>query len=647
MSKESRFTGKHRYIVFISLLSVSALFLLIRYAYVMFGTMNTSPNRRTELISGRGLILDRNGRALAMEVRTGNITLWRPSMRNPDNTAELANELAPILEMPARVIQERIDNSRSNFLYLQQFADETTIRLIQAELAAGRLQGVGIEPMVNRFYPEGSLASQIIGYTSVNIQNSDELSGRITATSREGIEGIEYLLNNELSPSLIPSLTGARRYQNGNQVYLTLDINVQLILENIANRVLTENRAEAVMFMAMDPRTGDILGSVSLPGFDPNELSNSNEITRMDRPSIWSYEPGSVFKVYTLAALMDEGAITGNTIFNCNGMYERVTPQGGIIQIGCLGNHGRVTARDIIIHSCNAGAAEASEYMSAPIFNEILREFGFGSRTGLGTPGETAGFFRAVERWTERSKPIIAMGQEIAVSALQMIQAATAIANDGVLVPPRIVSRIVSAEGESRAFESGRARQVLKPETARSMRDYMTDVTSAIGTGWRANIDDISMAVKTGTAQMYDPNRGGYSQTDFIASCIAFLPAENPSLILYLAIIRPQGDTILAGRIAAPPIREAAEELVNYLGIPRGRNPQIVHPGAIIIPPVSFPVIGENMADFTGLSKRQLLPLLLRDDLNLRITGDGWVRRQSPPPGTALRPDTLIILELE
>jgi cell division protein FtsI (penicillin-binding protein 3) len=294
-----------------------------------------------------------------------------------------------------------------------------------------------------------------------------------------------------------------------------------------------------------------------------------------------------------------------------------------------------------------AGAAYAADLMNPALFSDILREFGFGSRTGAGNPGETMGFFRSAERWSERSKPTIAMGQEIAVSALQMIQAATAVANDGVLVPPRIVSRIVSPDDKTtQVFQGNQPRQVLKAETARAMRSYMVDVTSDIGTGWRANVQDLSMAVKTGTAQVIDPATRAYSMTDYIASCIAFLPAESPSLILYLVIIKPQGE-ILGGRIAAPPIREAAEELINYLGIPRGRNPQISHTGVISIPQIAYPSIGETIPNFTGLSKRQLLPLLLRDDLHIQMSGDGWVRYQSPPPNTPIGPDTVIVLELE
>jgi cell division protein FtsI (penicillin-binding protein 3) len=240
------------------------------------------------------------------------------------------------------------------------------------------------------------------------------------------------------------------------------------------------------------------------------------------------------------------------------------------------------------------------------------------------------------------------MGQEIAVSALQMIQAASAIANNGVLVPPRIISRIVSPDDKTTEFFQGeKPRQVLNAETARAMRSYMMDVTSSMGTGWRAYMEDLSLAVKTGTAEVIDPRTKAYSSTDFIASCMAFLPAESPSLILYLVIIKPQGAEFLGGRIAAPPIRQAAEELINYLGIPRGRNPQISHSGFISIPPTTYAGIDETVPNFIGLSKRQLLPVLLREDIHIQLSGAGWVRYQSPLPDTPLEPDTVIILKLE
>ncbi|MDR0602326.1 MAG: transpeptidase family protein [Treponema sp.] len=611
---------KGRFPVFISLFSLAALAVLIRYGLVMVGGKRSLPQAHSRSLAGRGSILDRNGRILALQTRLANISVWRPEV---DDIEELARELEPILETPSAEISLRIRESSGDFVYLKKQVDESTVKLIEAAQAEGRLGGTGIEPVVGRIYPERDLAAQIIGFVG---------------DGNNGLAGIEYAFEEDL----VPEDGGP-----GSQVVLTLDANIQYILERIGRSTLEESGAEAVMFMAADPRTGDILGSASLPGFDPNDFQSSADSARMDRPALWAYEPGSVFKVFSISALLDSGAIGENTSFFCNGRYERTTNRGETILINCLGAHGRVTARDIIVHSCNAGAAYASDRLSGDSFYALLRNYGFGTRTGAGNPGETAGFLRPVERWSERSKPTIAMGQEIAVSALQMIQAAAAVANDGILVPPRIVSRIVSPDGKNvRSPETGAPRRVLKSETARAMRRYMVDVTSGIGTGWRASVEDLSLAVKTGTAQIIDPQTGSYSETDFIASCIALLPAESPSLVLYLVIVKPKGE-YLGGRIAAPPIRQAAEELVDYLGIPRGRNPQVFHPGRVDIPRETLPPVDGTAPDLRGLSKRALLPLLLRDDFSLEIRGDGWVRRQDPPPGTPLDPGAVIVVELE
>ncbi|MDR2433447.1 MAG: transpeptidase family protein [Treponema sp.] len=596
-----------------------AFILFVRYAILMLGR-DPPPPVQSRRLAERGPILDRNGRFLALQTRLANISVWRPDI---DNIEALAAELSPMLEMPADEIAGRISSAPSDFVYIRKQVDESVMKMINAARNEGRIRGVGVEPVVGRIYPEKTLASHIIGFVG------DE---------SDGLAGIEYAFDDELA--------GAANGGKGSAVALTIDANVQHILERIAGATMEETRAEAVMMLAMDPRSGDIIGSASLPGFDPNDIRASTEIGRMDRPGIWAYEPGSVFKVFSIAALMDSGAISDNSVFVCNGYYERVTNRGERIRINCLDAHGRVGPREIIILSCNAGAAYASDRLVNGAFYELLRDFGFGARTGVGSPGETAGFLRAAERWSDRSKPTIAMGQEIAVSAMQMIQAASAVANNGILVPPRIVSHLVSADGKTTRLEGAATRRVLKSETAAAMRSYMEDVTSSIGTGWRAAVEDLSLAVKTGTAQIIDPVTGAYSETDFIASCIALLPAESPSLILYLVIVKPQGE-YLGGRIAAPPIREAAEALVDYLGIPRGRNPQMSHPPAVTLPAGELPPVTGHVPDFTGLAKRAVFPLLLRSDIRVEIRGDGWVRRQSPPPGTPVTADTVIVLELE
>ncbi|MDR2768018.1 MAG: penicillin-binding protein 2 [Treponema sp.] len=612
---------KRRFFLFALILMICAGVVFIRYFVVMMNPPGAERYASVRPLYERGSIVDRNGRILALQTRLGNISVWKPDISDPE---AIALALAPILETTPEAISAQIASSASDFLYLKKQADQSVIRRVQSLRARGELGGVSIEPVMGRLYPEKGLAAQVVGFTGTN---------------NAGLGGIEYAFDAELRP-------GENR--NGNQVVLTIDTNIQYILEDVARRALEENKAEAVMLMALDPRSGDILGSASLPGFDPNELDDSSEITRMDRPAIWAYEPGSVFKVFSLAALLESQSIFPETTFFCDGHYERVSAGGERIVINCLSAHGNVNARDIIVYSCNSGAAYASDRMGISAFDRALEAFGFGQRTGAGNPGETPGFLRPASEWSQRSKPTIAMGQEIAVSALQMLQAATAVANDGIMAPPRIVARIVSDDGRTiKEFEAGKRRRVISAQTAADMRAYMAEGTMGLGIGRFARIRDISLGVKTGTAQIVDPATGRYSEDDYIASCLALLPAENPSLILYMVIIKPRGDYYFGSRTAAPGIRDTAEALIDYLGIPRGRNPQVSHSGEVTIPAGESFTLDSVIPDFTGVPKRSLTPLLLRDDLLLVIRGEGWVRRQSPPPGTPFTPGMTIVLELE
>jgi cell division protein FtsI (penicillin-binding protein 3) len=598
-----------------------------RYAYLMLAPAASSSGKREQLIAERGSIFDRNGRVLAIQTRLGNINIWKP---NVDDFEELSREVAPLLDMSEEEVLQRIVSSPADFAYLKKNVDQGTIRAIEMEQERGFLRGVGVEAVTGRIYPEGPLASTVLGFVGAD---------------NAGLGGIEYTFNDQLSAT-VP--LGSGSVARGSRVYLTLDANIQYILEGIANRVLDENEAEAVMLLAMDPKSGDILGQASVPGFDPNNFRLSDEAARMDKPSFLPYEPGSVFKVFSLAAMMETDAAVGRSIFHCNGTYEHTTNLGETVIIGCLGAHGDVSLRDIIVKSCNAGAAYASDLVGEDAFYTYLKNFGFGVRTGAGLPGETAGLLHLPEVWSARSKPTIAMGQEIAVSALQMMQAFTVIANDGVLVQPRIVSKVVSADGKTETpYETAPPRRILSAETAQTMRSYMEDVTSSIGTGWRANVDDLSLAVKTGTAQVIDPVTRRYSETDFIASCIALLPADDPRLVIYIAIVKPKGWSYLGGQIAAPPIRETAEALVNYLGIPRGRSPQVSHSGSVRLSNERLPDIVGYLPDFTGYSKRLLLPLLLLDEINVDIQGEGWAVRQDPPVGTLVTRGMKLVLYLE
>jgi cell division protein FtsI (penicillin-binding protein 3) len=608
---------KWRFYAVIFTLLAAAVVVLSRYAFhIMAGDSGQGGRPRTS--AERGRILDRNGKVLASQINLYNVYASSPPK---DDIRNMADGLAPLLDMSSEGLYDRLSRGGRNILLKRQVS-ASVMETIKNEQRNGGFRGISTIPVPSRTYPEKNLAAQIIGFTGID---------------NYGREGVEYAFNKELS--------------TGNNVVLTLDINVQHILEKVADSTLRETHAESVMFLAMDPRNGEILGSAVLPGFDPNDYRAFSNDRYLNRTAYEQYEPGSVFKVFSIAALMDSGVISEQSEFVCNGVYEKVFSSGERVRIECADGraHGRVRPREIIIHSCNVGAALAADRQENRAFYQSMLNFGFGKKTGTWVNMETAGLLKEPSLWSGRTRQSITFGQEVAVSALQMMQAASIIANNGMLVPPKLISQIVSADGKiTVAWENSASanQQVIRPETARRMLSYMTDTATEIGTGWRANIEDLGLAVKTGTAQYRDPIVGGYSRTDFIAGCIALLPAENPSLVLYVVIIKPRGESY-GGRIAAPAIREAAELLIDYLGIPRGRNPIVEHPGIIGLTDKLLPSVNTHVPNFYGLSKKTLLPLLLRNDIHVEIFGEGWVRRQYPPPGTAITPDTVIELNLE
>jgi cell division protein FtsI (penicillin-binding protein 3) len=617
---------RSRFFVALGALGVIALGLLIRYGLLMLSPADPLPAAPATV--ERGPILDRNGLILAASAPKYHIAVYKPDI--PQGFPESdRDELASLLGMDPMELDAKVASSSADFFYLQKRATAETAKAIRAGKEKGLYRGIVVEEQDGRAYPLGALAAHVVGYVG------DE---------NRGLSGIEYSQDEALSPTPPP---GARKY-SGNQIILSIDSGAQNVLVRIAKEIREKNSAEAVMFLAMDPRTGDILAYASEPSFDPADLGDADPQSLLNMPISYPYEPGSVFKVFSLSGLMQLGGIDEHSTFFCNGAYYHDEPGKEAIKIKCLGVHGTVTPSKILSLSCNAGAAYASDTVSKLDFYSAVKAFGFGERTGIGLGGEEPGVIRPAEQWSLRSKPTIAMGQESLVTAVQMLQAASAVASGGVLMKPRLVSRIVASDGRI-VWDNPvvPVRRVLDEEIARKTLDAMESAVAEGGTATRARVKGVRMAVKTGTAQMVDKGAHFYSETSFIASCLAILPAEKPELVLYMAIIKPRGESYYGGRIAAPPVAQAADELVNLLGIGRQGDDVEKHGGTISIYRGEKAEIGSVMPDLTGKPKRLLLPLLSRADISVVIKGDGYVVRQSPAPGSEVKAGDRIVLELE
>ncbi len=620
-------TRRWRYAVVLGFLSLFALVVIGRYAMLASekGMFHASPLDSSE----RGPIMDREGRLLAVDSPLYNIAVWRPETDKDAFPAEV-DKLASILEMDSGDILSRWKDGSSNFFYLKKRVAPQVARAIQEAKTEGAFSGIVVERVPGRLYPEKRLASHLIGFVG------DE---------NRGLVGIENKYDEELQP---PPDAGAKGTPAiGYGVVLTIDADLQFSLEAIARRTMDETKAQAIILLAGDVRTGEILSYVAMPDFDPNDYVSSPPSAWYDWPSVYAYEPGSVFKIFSMSSVLDLGAIDMHTTFVCGGAYRKVAPSGEVIVIKDLADHGIVDVTKILEYSCNSGAAQAADRAATVDFYDKLTSFGFGTRTGLTLPGESPGSLRSPDTWSLRSKPTIAIGQEILVTASQMLAAATAVADGGLLRKPLLVKRLVRPDGTTIYDEQPvEVRRVISETTARSILTSMEAGAGLGGTGYRAKVGDIPMSVKTGTAQMIDPATHRYSDTDYIASTLAIFPSNDPQIVLYGVIIKPVGE-MLGGRIAAPMIRDAAEAVLEQLPIERGGSPIIRHDGTVSLPRLSPVSIGETMPDLTGVPKRLLLPLLQRDDIKVKIVGDGWVAKQSPPAGSPVAPGMSIELDLK
>jgi cell division protein FtsI (penicillin-binding protein 3) len=620
---------RRRIYVFIGLLCAVAALIVGRLVQLMI-LMPRSDDPTSIVLPTveRGPILDRNGKILAISTRLDSVSAWVPNVPNPQDTAAA---LAGVLGLPEEEILQRL-RGNTGFVYIKRKITPTESQAVKALLADDKLGGVALIPEFGRNYPEQSLASHVIGYVGVD---------------NVGLDGIEYSFNHVLSPETVTKGLEQREVF-GNQVFLTLDVNVQHIIEEEARTAYRDNRADAVSVLVMEAKTGEILGFCSIPDFDPNDFAAYSGLALQNLPLTQAYEPGSVFKIFSIASLLQLGAIRPEDEFYCGGVYRMRLSDGQSIEIRDLSSHGMVNAQRILMYSCNVGAALASERADPEAFYQMLVAFGFGRPTDLPLPGESAGILAPPQRWSARSKPTLAFGQEISVSAVQMLQGATVLANNGLLLKPHIVKKIISPQGEVlKDYGPEPLREVLSPDVAASVLEMMETATGDTGTARRGRVEGVRISAKTGTAEVRDPDTGKYSETHFVASYIGILPTQDPRLIIYAVVNHPRGEAYYGSQIAAPVFQKVAERLVDYLSIPRSGEVVLGHEGIVHISLPAGIEVGSTMPDLRGLSKRELLPLFRKTGLRVRLSGEGYVVAQDPPPGVTLQEGAVIDVRLE
>jgi cell division protein FtsI (penicillin-binding protein 3) len=509
--------------------------------------------RIIEISPKRGAIYDRNMHALAMSIKVDSAFAIPNEIKDRALAAQL---LSGVLGIPADLVESRLDSSQ-NFVWIER---KLTPEKSEA-VAALNLKGVYTQPENKRFYPKADLASHVVGFVDVD---------------EKGLGGIEYALDNQIrgkSEKIVMMADahqkwfdgGEARRDRGANVVLTLDEKIQYIAERELAAAISKTHALAGTVVVMNPNNGELLAVANWPTFDPNAASAGiPPESRMNRAVSALYEPGSTFKLITLAAAFDQGITNPEEVFDCENGATYVAGH----KIHDHKRFGMLSVADILAQSSDVGAIKIAERLGAPKFYDYIHSFGFGTPTGVDLPGESRGLLRPLANWSPISIGAISMGQEVGVTPMQLISAVSAIANGGTLYKPHIVAEVRRGEtvlpGEGLLAVS-EPRRVIQPETAATLRRLMEGVVLN-GTGKLARLDGWTSAGKTGSAQKIDPNTGRYSPTQLIASFTGFAPINNPAVTILVSLDSPVG-LHEGGMVAAPVFKRIAEQVLPYLDV--------------------------------------------------------------------------------
>lgn len=510
-----------------------------------------------EILVGRGRILDRNGNIMALDLALKHVVVDPKVILESGHSRFITRQLARLLELDPAIVASKVNRPERRHEYVKSFVHQD----VAATVRSMGMNGVFFEDVSARHYPRGTLLSHVLGFSNLEGVGSAGLEQRYDRYLR-GVPGLR-----------ITEVDGKRREvyerrgvdikpQEGSDVILSIDQNLQYFVERALDRAMTEHSAKGAWAVVQHVRTGDILAMASKPDFDPNEYRRARDDDRLNRAIGYVYEPGSTFKVAVFAAAFNEGLITPEEIVDCeNGRWIH---NGRPLRD--FHPYGKLTLADALKKSSNIAAAKVALELGDERLYNYLRSFGIGQKTGISLPGEEGGILNPRSRWTSLSISRIAMGHEVATTSLQLVNILSAMGNNGFLMKPRVVHKVVNIKGETvlEVPEEVLGRPI-RGETARLMTRLLARITDQGGTGARARVEGYTVAGKTGTAQK--PVPGGYSDHDNIASFMGLIPAEDPQLSIIVVVDEPQPEHT-GGRVAAPVFHEIASQAVRYLDIP-------------------------------------------------------------------------------
>jgi cell division protein FtsI (penicillin-binding protein 3) len=509
----------------------------------------------------RGPVLDRQERELARSIDTTSVFI-APDEFNKDETRAMdeigctAEVISSVLSLDRITLVNQILEAKESGRRFLWIARRMTPEKAQV-LETMDLAGVHTRKEPKRFYPNGSLAANVLGFVGLD---------------GNGLAGIEQVYNEKITGEpgklFIEKDSLGRAYEStmilgrpGQTIILTIDQSIQYQAEAALTTAIAQSGARAGTAIVLDPHTGDILALANAPTFDPNDVGSASPAARANWALQNIYEPGSTFKVVAFSAAIEKGLAKPDDHIDC---------QMGSITVAkrLIHDHhpfGSLTVAEALAKSSNVAAIKLGLRVGDPTMYDYITRFGFGSRTGIELPGETAGLVRPLNRWQPSSIGSIAIGQEVGVTPLQMAAAFGALANDGVRIAPHLIREIRNVSGVTIYRPDPEQRRVISTATASALRGMLEGVTLN-GTAKKAQLDGYTAAGKTGTAQKIDAKTKAYSKTKFVASFIGFAPVNNPAVVIIVVIDEPSG-SYHGGDVAAPVFRQIAEQILPEMGV--------------------------------------------------------------------------------
>jgi cell division protein FtsI/penicillin-binding protein 2 len=509
----------------------------------------------------RGAILDFNNRVLARDLEASTVVADFTLLDDLEAAAEV---LARHLHMDVDGLVQRLDVNDPYIIIRRNVPRETALALM-LEVRERGLKGVRLEPGFVRDYPHAPLLANVLGttdYENLGVMGVEHSWQKVLG----GKPGSREMWLDRAGRELVGFSREEQLPEDGRSLRLTIDLGAQSLVEEALDTLVAQYAPAKAVIVVMDPHTGNLmaLGSRVRAMEDEKQADIYQNPVFMDQ-----FEPGSIFKMIVASAALNEGVVGPNTLIDCE--YGKFRYNG--VTLNDFGSYDELTVTDVLVKSSNIGAAKMALMLGEERFYRYITDFGFGRKTGLGLRGETRGTSHAPgsRGWSNVSITQIPMGQGIAVTPLQMVTAASAIANGGLLLQPRLVDAVTDERGVLiEKMPVVQKRRVLRESTARQVREMLNEVVTPEGTGKRAQIPGLSVCGKTGTAQKAT-GRGGYSRDEFVTSFLGFLPREYPRFVMLVTLDAPQvePDHYFGGVVAAPIFADLSSRLADYLGVAR------------------------------------------------------------------------------